>query len=188
MGISIERTSLDRGKGLARIWKRLDRVLINDLVADWDCVNFQNLPQIIQSSLSSVDNDFLHVIPTLQEVHETILKMDKESVARPYSFSGAFFQNGWEVIGEDVYKAVVSFFCGADLPRTFTTTTLILIPKISDSYQFSQYRPISLCNFFNKIIAKILAERLSRFLPRLISQQQSGFVKGRVILDNHLLA
>ncbi|KAK6945805.1 Reverse transcriptase domain [Dillenia turbinata] len=74
-----------------------------------------------------------------------------------------------------------------NLPRAFTTTTLILIQKISDPHQFSQYRPISLCNFFNKIIAKILAKRLSRFLPRLISQQQSYFVKGRVISDNHLL-
>jgi hypothetical protein len=51
-------------------------------------------------------------------------------------------------------------------------------------------RPISLCNFSNEIITKLLNARLSGLLPSLISQEQSGFVKGkgRNIHDNILLA
>ena len=40
----------------------------------------------------------------------------------------------------------------------------------------------------NKIISKILASRLAPILPKIISLNQSGFIKGRMITDNILLA
>ncbi|PKU73053.1 Putative ribonuclease H protein [Dendrobium catenatum] len=52
---------------------------------------------------------------------------------------------------------------------------------------WNDFRPISLCSFFNKLISKILATRLIEILPRIISVNQTGFVKGRIIFDNILL-
>ena len=43
-------------------------------------------------------------------------------------------------------------------------------------------------NFLNKVISRILVERLAGVLPRIISPQQSGFVKGRSMANNFLLA
>ena len=55
---------------------------------------------------------------------------------------------------------------------------LALIPKVPGASSFSEFRPISLCNFVNKIFSKLLALRLEAILPKIISPQQSGFVKG----------
>uniref|UniRef100_A0A0V0IJX9 Putative ovule protein n=1 Tax=Solanum chacoense TaxID=4108 RepID=A0A0V0IJX9_SOLCH len=48
-------------------------------------------------------------------------------------------------------------------------------------------RPISLSNFINKILSKIVHDRLEALLPNLISSNQSGFVIGRSIIENVLL-
>lgn len=49
-------------------------------------------------------------------------------------------------------------------------------------------RPISLCNYCDNIVSKIIADRMSLILPMIISDEQSGFVEGMGITDNVLLA
>jgi len=47
-----------------------------------------------------------------------------------------------------------------------------------------RFRPIALCNVVNKIISKIITKRLKPLLPTLISEEQTGYVEGRQILNN----
>lgn len=51
-----------------------------------------------------------------------------------------------------------------------------------------EFGPISICNVVMKIVIETLANRLKDFLPDLISESQSGFIKGRSIADNFLIA
>ena len=101
---------------------------------------------------------------------------------------GSFFTFAWEVVAQDLYNAIVSFFCGAELPRFITATSIVLIPKVQNPSSFAQFRPISLCNYLNKVLSRILAERLATLLPRILSPNQSRFVRGRQISNNLLLA
>lgn len=57
--------------------------------------------------------------------------------------------------------------------------TLILIPKVKDTKEILDFRPISLGSFSSKIISKILANRLSLLLHRIVNEEQFGFVKDR---------
>ena len=67
------------------------------------------------------------------------------------------------------------------------STFLALIPKEKDAVSFDRFRPISLCNIGYKIITKIMAKRLKDILPRIIPENQGGFIKGRKIWDNIIL-
>ncbi|XP_073151780.1 uncharacterized protein [Henckelia pumila] len=89
---------------------------------------------------------------------------------------------------EDVMDAVLEFFQGSPLPQGFTATTITLVPKVEGAHAWMDFRPISLCNVTNKIISKLLYSRLKSVVGGLISHIQSGFVPGRMISDNILLA
>ncbi|KAL9665814.1 hypothetical protein QQ045_000135 [Rhodiola kirilowii] len=84
--------------------------------------------------------------------------------------------------------AIDLYFHGFPLLVSFTATTLTLILKVASATSLAQLRPISLCNFSNKIISRIISSRLASFLPILISEEQVGFVQGRCIHENVCLA
>lgn len=62
--------------------------------------------------------------------------------------------------------------------------TIKLIPKDGDKALIKNWRPITLLNVSYKIMAKMLAMRLEKILPRFICSTQTGFIKGRYILEN----
>lgn len=55
-------------------------------------------------------------------------------------------------------------------------TSTIFILKKKDSARAIDYQPISLCNVLYKIIAKIVANRMSTVLDSIICDYQSVFV------------
>ena len=71
--------------------------------------------------------------------------------------------------------------------KAFNATFLSLIPKENGADTPGKFIPISLCNLVLKIITKVMANTLKPLLPGLVSQEQSGFVEGRQILDGIIL-
>ena len=51
------------------------------------------------------------------------------------------------------------------IPKSINTTFISLIPKIQNPKKVLDIRPISLCNVFYKLIAKVLVNRLNLVLP-----------------------
>jgi hypothetical protein len=134
------------------------------------------------------EGDALACPPTTDEIRACVFALSKDSASGPDGFNGSFFRSAWHIIQADFCLAVQHFFSGASLPISWSSTNLILIPKCDNPRYCSEFRPISLCNFANKVISKILASRIAPLLDRIISSSQAGFVKGRLITDNVLLA
>ncbi|XP_023907624.1 uncharacterized protein LOC112019319 [Quercus suber] len=99
-----------------------------------------------------------------------------------------FYQHFWSLSSECVTKAILDFLnCGV-IPPKFNETHIVLIPKVKNPTTVSQYRPISLSNVISRLASKVLANRLKRFLPDIISENQSAFMSTRLITDNVLVA
>lgn len=84
-------------------------------------------------------------------------------------------------------ELVKSFFQENIIPKSITHTNLILLPKKSNPVSFADLRPVSLRNFINKVFSRVVYDRLEKLLPKVISINQVGFVKGRCIIENILL-
>ena len=82
----------------------------------------------------------------------------------------------------------LSYLNTVTLPHTLNHTLITLIPKIKNPLFVNDFRLISLCNVFYKNFSKVLANRLKKILPNIISKHQSAFTKNQSIFDNILVA
>ncbi|VFQ88761.1 unnamed protein product [Cuscuta campestris] len=150
--------------------------------------DLENILTFIPSLISSEDNMMLTAIPDLAEVKATVWDLDPDSTSGPDGFNGTFFRACWNIIYQDVLTASQEFFLSLPIPKGYGSTLITLIPKKDDPKRFDDFRLISLSTFLSKINTKLLANRIKKLLPKLISPEQGAFQKGKTIDDHILLA
>ncbi|CAN1822766.1 Transposon TX1 uncharacterized 149 kDa protein [Linum perenne] len=143
---------------------------------------------LLLNKLSITDGAALCVAISDKEIKDAVFLIGDDKSPGPDGFSAFFFKNSWGVIGSEITAAVRGFFVSGELPPGLNSTIIALIPKVPNADRMKLFRPFSCYNVLYKCITKIMANRLSRFLPKLISRSQSAFIKGRLISDNILLA
>lgn len=111
------------------------------------------IPALITPGL----NDMLIDVPTLEEVRDTIFSLSGDSAPGPDGFTGKFFSSCWDIIGSDLLSAILEFFAGFDMLKSWTSTLIATIPKTDVITSCKDLRPISLCNFCNKVVTKLLS-------------------------------
>lgn len=82
----------------------------------------------------------------MAEVRAAVFSINPDKAPGPDGFSVGFYQSFWDVIGEDIYKDIRSFFETSYLQPRQNETHVRLIPKITRAKKVSDYRPIALCN------------------------------------------
>jgi hypothetical protein len=122
------------------------------------------------------------------EIETALFQMGSTKALGPDGFPALFYQTHWEFFKAEICHVVRSFLCGSEIPAGLCDSTIILIPKVAKPKHLKNFWPISLCNDLYKIASKILANRLKVILLDIISEQQSAFVPGRLIVDNALIA
>ncbi|CAG7886739.1 unnamed protein product [Brassica rapa] len=127
-------------------------------------------------------------LPSTEGITSIVFALPKGKAPGPDGFSAEFFTSSWNLVGLDVTNAVKHFFTTKMMSRQTNATVISLIPKISGASSLSDFRPVSLCNTVYKVISKVLAHRLKRITKDAVQQNQVGFVSGRVLSDNVLLA
>lgn len=65
---------------------------------------------------------------------------------------------------------------------------MTLIPKFEVLKSVKDFRSIACCNVCYKVVSKFLIARLEKVIGKVVSTAQSGFIPGKLIADNILLA
>ncbi|GAA0149968.1 hypothetical protein LIER_37035 [Lithospermum erythrorhizon] len=101
-------------------------------------------------------------------------------------FPAEFYKKKLGYCQEGCYS--LKFLNSGHLLKEINNTFITLIPKFDNPSNMVDYRPISLCNAIYKIASKVLVNRLKPFMNSLVSPFQNGFVHGRGIQDNIIMA
>ncbi|KAM7517189.1 hypothetical protein LguiA_006772 [Lonicera macranthoides] len=131
--------------------------------------------------VSDADNQMLLQVPSDEEVRAAVFGLDPSSAAGPDGFNGYFYHQCWSLVQRDVCKAVQEFFRLGVVHKHLNSNLVILLPKVKGACSVAQFRPIALSNFLFKIITKIISNRVSTIIAKLILPNQCGFIKGRNI-------
>ncbi|XP_042483246.1 uncharacterized protein LOC122063610 [Macadamia integrifolia] len=130
------------------------------------CIDHMELLQVIPNEVNREDSSILEAIPAREEIKKVC----------------------WEIVGDDFCGAVTAFFRCGKLLNGVNNSFVTLIPKVEGAVSLDKFCPICMENFFCKVLSKIMAERLSCLLPRLVSDEQEAFQKGKIISSNIGLA
>ncbi|KAK3188489.1 hypothetical protein Dsin_028050 [Dipteronia sinensis] len=147
-----------------------------------------DLSELIKSQISNVDNNFLCLELTEEEVKRAVLSIPKDSIPGPDGFGSEFYMSCWDIVKEDIMDAAKDFFRGTPLSRFYSSSFIVLIPKVDNPSSFDKFRSISLCSVAYKFFSKIIVFRLSDVVQKLVSHEQGAFIPGRSIFENIMFA
>ncbi|KAI0519828.1 hypothetical protein KFK09_007289 [Dendrobium nobile] len=140
------------------------------------------------STIPQEQQSFLTAQVTDQEIKDIIFASSTATSPGPDGYTFEFYKSTWGITGYYICQAIKNFFETGILPKAVKATAIVLIPKTPHASQITDFRPISLCNTFYKIIAKILANRMKPIMPAIIHKSQAGFIQKRLATDNITLA
>ncbi|XP_026443516.1 uncharacterized protein LOC113343598 [Papaver somniferum] len=130
----------------------------------------------------------MDMIPSPEEIKQAVFDLSADSAPGPDGFSGCFYRHYWDIIHDDLTKAIIHCWNAGSIPNGVNSSFIILLAKVRGANTLRNFRPIGLSNFFFKIFTKILATRLGTVLDKLVSEEQAAFMKGRNIHENISLA
>jgi hypothetical protein len=118
------------------------------------------------------------------EIKQAVFESYSEVAPRPDDFSFLFYQKFWNMIKGDLMRLIRGFERGEVNVARLNYVIITLLPKEEDDNILKKFRPISLINCSFKIFSKVVNNRLVELCDRLLSHNQTAFVRGRFILES----
>nr|GEZ69203.1 RNA-directed DNA polymerase, eukaryota, reverse transcriptase zinc-binding domain protein [Tanacetum cinerariifolium] len=141
------------------------------------------LADVFNNQLSLEQQDDLERTVSVEEIKRAMWDCGTNKSPGLDGFTFEFFRRYWKFLENDISVVVMEFFSSDTFSKGCNSSVIALIPKTQNAKTVKDFRPISLIGSLYKIIAKILANRLSFVIPDLISDVQSAFISNWQILD-----
>lgn len=126
------------------------------------------MDDVIFSKISEQDNITLIEMFSREEIKKTVWDCEGNKSPGPDGYNFTFMKSCWNVVGEEFCDMVADFHCNDRIVRGGNASFLVLIPKKENPVGLNDYRPIYLIGCMYKVMAKLLADRLSKVMESII--------------------
>ena len=119
---------------------------------------------------------------TIEEISEVLNSFKDNKVLGIAGLPSEFYKKFWHLLVDSLVESFNEAFDSGFLSSSQRQAIITLIDKKDkDITLLSNWRPISLLNTDVKLLSKVLAFRIKEVLPKIIHNNQSGYVEGRFI-------
>lgn len=113
---------------------------------------------------------------SMEEIKVALFDIDNDKAPESDGFGSLFFKSSWSIVSNDFFDAVQEFFRSGKLLKQWNHAIIALIPKSISANEVHDYRPISCCSVFYKVISKVLVNRLKPFMNVLVDKAHAAFI------------
>lgn len=145
----------------------------NDSLVDIDIMDMREGPQLNCDQRRMMIS---HV--TESEIIKALMDIGDLKAPGINGFGAKFYKASLNTVKYDLVVTSLDFFDNERMYVAFNTTLVTPIPKTNAVKTIKDYRPISCCTTFYKIISRVLTCRMSDVMNSIINQSQVAFVPG----------
>ena len=147
-----------------------------------------NLNKYVGQSMKTITDDQanrLERLLTLEEISHTLKNMKNGKSPGLSGFSAEFFKVFWKQLGVFVLRSLNHGYTIGELSITQKQGIITCIPKDNKPKIFlKNRRPLTLLDTVYKLASGTIANRIKTVLDNIINKDQTGFIKGRSIVEN----
>lgn len=149
------------------------------------CAEVEDPIQSISNTLTEEEARSLVEPINAEEILTTLKACSKKKSPGPDGITYEFYLENFETVKDDLVLIFNSYVSGnVQPPKEFCESIITLIPKSGDQSLLENHRPISLLNADYKLFTKLLANRISSFLNRLLGPGQTAGLRELSCIDN----
>ena len=138
-----------------------------------------------EKKLNQIEQDSCEGSLTRAECLKALKEMDSNKTPGSDGLPAEFYKIFWNDIADFLLGSINYAYKTGQLSVSQKCGIVKLIPKKdAEPYYVKNWHPISLLNCDYKLATKAVANRLKQVLPKLIDNDQTGFLKGRFIGEN----
>jgi hypothetical protein len=162
------------------VYKRVDNKVLDD--NSYNEINgflgeTSTHPDVIGSKLTEQERTDLDRELTIREFDISVSKAKLNTAPGVDGIINRFIKHFWHFFRTPLFNYANCCFASGSLTDNFCSAKIRLIPKKGDLTLLKNWRPISLLNCFYKILSRVIALRLQKYMDKLTGISQKGYSK-----------